>query len=142
MTSNIGSAAIIDPNMTEGEKQKEVTQALRGHFRPEFLNRIDETIIFNSLKEEQISGIVRIQLDAVTDRLKNKKINLVFTDKAMRQLGHQGYDPIYGARPLKRVIQSEVLNPLSKMIISQDFKAGDSIKVDFADGAFKFNKDV
>ncbi len=142
MTSNIGSSAIIDPNMSEAEKQKEVTAALRGHFRPEFLNRIDETIIFNSLKEEQISGIVRIQLEAVIERLKNKKIKLVFTDAATVQLGHQGYDPIYGARPLKRVIQSEVLNPLSRMIIAQDFKAGDSIKVDFAGGAFKFNKDV
>ena len=142
MTSNIGSSAIIDPAMSEAEKNKEVTAALRGHFRPEFLNRIDETIIFNSLKEEQISGIVKIQLAAVVERLKNKKLSLNFSDAATRQLGSQGYDPIYGARPLKRVIQSEVLNPLSKMILAQDFKPGDSIKVDFASGAFKFSKDA
>jgi ATP-dependent Clp protease ATP-binding subunit ClpB len=142
MTSNIGSSAIIDPNMSEKDKQKEVTQALRGHFRPEFLNRIDETIIFNSLKEDQISGIVKIQLATVVERLKNKKINLSFTDQATRQLATLGYDPIYGARPLKRVVQTEVLNPLSKMILAQDFKPGDSIKVDFTSGAFKFNKDA
>tara|TARA_B110001454_G_scaffold16046_1_gene14396 strand:- start:43988 stop:46576 length:2589 start_codon:yes stop_codon:yes gene_type:complete len=142
MTSNIGSSAIIDPGMSEEEKSKEVTAALRSHFRPEFLNRIDETIIFNSLKEEQISGIVKIQLTAVVERLRNKKINLSFSDAATRQLGSQGYDPIYGARPLKRVIQSEVLNPLSKMILAQDFKPGDSIKVDFSGGAFKFSKDA
>ena len=142
MTSNIGSSAIIDPAMSEEEKNKEVTAALRGHFRPEFLNRIDETIIFNSLKEEQISGIVKIQLAAVVERLKNKKLSLNFSDAATRQLGSQGYDPIYGARPLKRVIQSEVLNPLSKMILAQDFKPGDSIKVDFAGGTFKFSKDA
>lgn len=142
MTSNIGSSAIIDPNMSEAEKNKEVTTALRGHFRPEFLNRIDETIIFHSLKEEQISGIVKIQLAAVVERLKNKKMNLSFTEAATRQLGTQGYDPIYGARPLKRVVQTEVLNPLSKMLLAQDFKPGDSIKVDFTGGAFKFNKDA
>ncbi len=142
MTSNIGSSAIIDPNMSEAEKNKEVTTALRGHFRPEFLNRIDETIIFHSLKEEQISGIVKIQLAAVVERLKNKKMNLSFSEAATRQLGTQGYDPIYGARPLKRVIQTEVLNPLSKMLLAQDFKPGDSIKVDFTGGAFKFNKDA
>lgn len=142
MTSNIGSSAIIDPNMSENEKQKEVTQALRSHFRPEFLNRIDETIMFNSLKEEQIGGIVKVQLAAVVERLKNKKMKLNFTDQATRQLATQGYDPIYGARPLKRVIQSEVLNPLSKMLLAQDFKTGDSIRVDFNDGAFKFLKDT
>lgn len=140
MTSNIGSTAIIDPNMSDSEKQKEVTQALRNHFRPEFLNRIDETIIFNSLKVEQISGIVKIQLAAVVERLKGKKINLDFTAEATKQLAAMGYDPIYGARPLKRVIQTEVLNPLSKMLISQDFKAGDSVKVDFEKGTFAFKK--
>lgn len=142
MTSNIGSSAIIDPNMSDKEKNKEVTTALRSHFRPEFLNRIDETIIFHSLKEEQISGIVKIQLAAVVERLKNKKMNLSFSEAATRQLGIQGYDPIYGARPLKRVIQTEVLNPLSKMLLAQDFKPGDSIKVDFTGGTFKFNKDA
>ena len=84
MTSNIGSSAIIDPNMSEAEKNKEVTTALRGHFRPEFLNRIDETIIFHSLKEEQISGIVKIQLAAVVERLKNKKMNLSFSEEIGR----------------------------------------------------------
>lgn len=141
MTSNIGSSAIIDPSMTDEQKQKEATAALRGHFRPEFLNRIDETIIFHSLKEEQINGIVTIQLNLVIDRLKAKKIKISFTNAAMSYLSHKGYDPIYGARPLKRVIQTEVLNPLSKMILAQDFKPGDSIKVDFESSTLKFKKD-
>ena len=138
MTSNIGSTAIIDPSMGDAQKEIEVTQALRSHFRPEFLNRIDETIIFNSLKQDQISGIVRIQLVAVTERLKAKKMNIEFSESATKQLAAKGYDPIYGARPLKRVIQTDVLNPLSKKIIAQDFKPGDSIKVDFVEGAFIF----
>lgn len=130
MTSNIGSQAIIDPKMSESEKEKEVTSALRAHFRPEFLNRIDETIIFNSLKQEQIAGIVKVQLKIVVERLKNKKIALEFSDSAMNFIAKMGYDPIYGARPLKRVIQSEVLNPLSKEMIAGTYKSGDKIKVE------------
>lgn len=130
MTSNIGSQAIIDPNMDEKEKENQVTKALRAHFRPEFLNRIDETIIFNSLKQEQIAGIVRVQLKIVIERLKNKKIGLEFSEPAMNYLAKMGYDPIYGARPLKRVIQSEVLNPLSRDMIAGKYKSGDNIKVD------------
>lgn len=130
MTSNIGSQSIIDPKMSESEKEKEVTSALRAHFRPEFLNRIDETIIFNSLKQEQIAGIVKVQLKIVVERLKNKKIALEFSDSAMNFIAKMGYDPIYGARPLKRVIQSEVLNPLSKEMIAGTYKSGDKIKVE------------
>ncbi|MCB0371189.1 MAG: type VI secretion system ATPase TssH, partial [Bdellovibrionales bacterium] len=86
---------------------------------------------FNSLKEEQILGIVRVQLKTVADRLKNKKINLEFTEPAMAHLAKIGYDPIYGARPLKRVIQTEVLNPLAKEMISGKYKSGDHVKVDY-----------
>ena len=95
------------------------------------MNRIDETIIFNSLKQEQIAGIVKVQLKLVIERLKNKKITISFTEAAMNHIAKVGYDPIYGARPLKRVIQTEVLNPLSKELIAGKYKAGDSIKVDF-----------
>lgn len=121
------------------EKEYQVTKALRAHFRPEFLNRIDETIIFNSLKQEQIAGIVRVQLKIVIERLKNKKIGLEFSDSAMNYLAKIGYDPIYGARPLKRVIQSEVLNPLSKDMISGKYKSGDNIKVDLKNEELVFN---
>jgi ATP-dependent Clp protease ATP-binding subunit ClpB len=129
MTSNIGSHAIMDAKMTETQKQEAVMDALRDHFRPEFLNRIDETIIFNSLKEEQIAGIVKVQLEQVVQRLKAKKISIEFSDAAVNFLAKKGFDPLYGARPLKRAIQSELLNPLSKEIIAGKLKAGDVVKV-------------
>jgi ATP-dependent Clp protease ATP-binding subunit ClpB len=133
MTSNVGSQAILDPAMSELEKRDAVLEALRKQFRPEFLNRIDETVIFNSLGENQIAGIVKVQLNLVEQRLKAKKIQIAFDDLAIEFLAKKGYDPIYGARPLKRVIQTELLNPLSKEMISGRVKAGDSVKVSASD---------
>ena len=133
MTSNIGSQAILDLHMTEAEKEKAVVDAMKAHFRPEFLNRIDETIIFKSLAQEQIHGIVKVQLEAVISRLKAKKIQIEFSDDAIDFLAKRGFDPIYGARPLKRVIQTELLNPLSKDLISGEIKSGDRIKVQGTD---------
>lgn len=129
MTSNVGSQAILDPSMTDVQRREAVMEALRDHFRPEFLNRIDETVIFNSLGESQIAGIVKVQLELVAQRLKAKKISIDFDQKAIEFLAKKGYDPIYGARPLKRVIQTELLNPLSKEIIAGRVKAGESVKV-------------
>jgi ATP-dependent Clp protease ATP-binding subunit ClpB len=119
--------------MNDSERQAAVLDALRAQFRPEFLNRIDETIIFNSLKEEQINGIVKVQLELVVQRLKAKKINIEFDDKAVQFLARKGFDPVYGARPLKRAIQSELLNPLSKEIIAGKIKSGDTVKVKMGD---------
>ncbi|MGE5085677.1 MAG: ATP-dependent chaperone ClpB [Bacillota bacterium] len=129
MTSNVGSQSILDASMSEDSKHKAVTEALRDHFRPEFLNRIDEVVIFNSLGQSQIAGIVKVQLDLVAQRLKGRKISIDFDTKAIEFLATKGYDPIYGARPLKRVIQTELLNPLSKEIISGHVKAGDTVHV-------------
>lgn len=140
MTSNIGSFAMIDPALSEDEKTKSVQEALRAHFRPEFLNRIDETIMFKTLGQNQINGIVRVQLDQVVARLKAKKIALEVNDEAIQVIAKKGYDPVYGARPLKRVIQNELLNPLSKEIISGNFKAGDLIRVQSRNGALDFLK--
>lgn len=129
MTSNVGSHSILDAKMSEDAKQKAVTEALREHFRPEFLNRIDEVVIYHSLGQDQIAGIVQVQLDLVAQRLKGKKIGISFSKEAVEFLARKGYDPIYGARPLKRVIQNELLNPLSKQIISGGVKAGDTVEV-------------
>ncbi|WP_413560158.1 ATP-dependent chaperone ClpB [Bdellovibrio sp. HCB209] len=129
MTSNVGSQSILDPKMSEDAKQKAVTEALRDHFRPEFLNRIDEVVIYHSLGQDQIAGIVQVQLDLVAQRLKGKKIGISFSKEAVDFLARKGYDPIYGARPLKRVIQTELLNPLSKQIISGGVKAGETVEV-------------
>ncbi len=138
MTSNVGSQAILDLNMTEQQKRDAVMDALRSHFRPEFLNRIDETVIFNSLGENQIAGIVKVQLDLVAQRLRAKKITIDFDNKAIEFLAKKGYDPIYGARPLKRVIQTELLNPLSKELIAGKVKSGDTVKVSAADNHLTF----
>ncbi|WII73198.1 ATP-dependent chaperone ClpB [Bdellovibrio sp. 22V] len=129
MTSNVGSQSILDSHMGEDKKRDAVMEALRERFRPEFLNRIDEIVMFHSLGEAQISGIVQVQLDLVAQRLRAKKINIDFDKSAVDLLAKKGYDPIYGARPLKRVIQTELLNPLSKEIISGKVKAGDTVKV-------------
>jgi ATP-dependent Clp protease ATP-binding subunit ClpB len=140
MTSNIGSSFLMDPQLSESEKTKAVQETLRGQFRPEFLNRIDEIINFKPLGKEQIKGIVKIQLEAVVERLKGRKINLVFEDKAIDDLCEKGFDPQFGARPLKRVIQAEVLNPLSKELISGHFKAGDTVRVSYDSKGLKLSK--
>ncbi|UXR64562.1 ATP-dependent chaperone ClpB [Bdellovibrio bacteriovorus] len=129
MTSNVGSQSILDPSMSEESKREAVNEALRERFRPEFLNRIDEIVMFKSLGESQISGIVKVQLDLVAQRLRAKKIAIDFNQEAVDFLAKKGYDPVYGARPLKRVIQTELLNPLSKEIIAGKVKAGDTVHV-------------
>lgn len=129
MTSNIGSQAIMDPDLGAEEREKAIHEALRFHFRPEFLNRIDETVIFNRLSQEQLHGIVRIQLAQVEKRLSEKKIHVEFEPSALRFLSNRGFDPVFGARPLKRVIQGEILNPLAREIIGGHVKAGDVVKI-------------
>lgn len=129
MTSNIGSQLILDPKMSPEAREKAVTEALRSHFRPEFLNRVDEVVIYNSLSEKQIHGIVKVQLKDVEKRLKDKKIAIEFSEDAINWLAKRGYDPVYGARPLKRVIQTELLNPLSRDLIAGDVKSGDRLEV-------------
>jgi ATP-dependent Clp protease ATP-binding subunit ClpB len=129
MTSNVGSQALIDENIPRNKREDLVMEALRAHFRPEFLNRIDETVIFNPLGQEQLNEIVRVQLKQVEKRLSEKRIHLVFDEKTIKWLGEQGFDPIYGARPLKRVIQTEVLNPLAKLILENKIQPGAKVKV-------------
>lgn len=140
MTSNIGSHALIDPSLSAEEKSAAAQEALRDHFRPEFLNRIDEVIMFKALAEEQIAGIVQVQLNQVAQRLKAKKINVDFKEAAIRLLGKKGYDPIYGARPLKRVIQTDLLNPLSKQMIAGEIRSGDHVTIDAEGNALSIQK--
>ena len=129
MTSNIGSQAIMDPDLTPEGRERAIQEAMRLHFRPEFLNRIDEIVIFNRLSQEQLDGIVRIQLRQVETRLAEKKIGIEYTPEALQFLATKGFDPVFGARPLKRVIQSEILNPLAREIIAGRVKAGDTVKI-------------
>ncbi len=130
MTSNIAAHAIADESLSDQEKQAEVQRALKERFRPEFLNRVDELITFKGLGKDQLSKIVGIQLQRLVERLRDKKIEIEFTDKAYEYIGEKGFDPVYGARPLKRVIQSELLNPIAKLIIKGELASGSKLKVD------------
>jgi ATP-dependent Clp protease ATP-binding subunit ClpB len=138
MTSNIGSQYILDEENAE-QREAKVTAALRQHFRPEFLNRIDETIIFDRLKREELTNIVDIQLDRVRKRLAKQGLALALTEAAKEYIGNQGYDPVYGARPLKRAIQHHLLDPLSLDLLDGRFKDGDVISADFRDGTLRFD---
>ncbi|MEM9282697.1 MAG: ATP-dependent chaperone ClpB [Verrucomicrobiota bacterium] len=137
MTSNIGSEYIMTEENPE-QREALVTEALRSHFRPEFINRIDETIIFDRLSESDLAEIVKIQLHRVVKRLAAQGLELKLTDAALEQLATEGYDPAYGARPLKRVIQNRLLDALSLDLLEGRFKDGDTVQVDFADGRFSF----
>lgn len=131
MTSNLGSHKIQE---MAGDSYEEIKAAVMNsvnqHFRPEFVNRIDEIVVFHPLGQEQMAGIADIQLSRLRKRLQERDMNIVLSDEAMTQLVAVGYDPVYGARPLKRAIQQEIENPLSVKLLSGEFVAGDTIKVD------------
>jgi ATP-dependent Clp protease ATP-binding subunit ClpB len=139
MTSNVGSQWIQElSGKDSAEMDKKVMETLRSTFRPEFLNRIDETIIFNSLGPEEIKKIVGIQADLIGKRLEERKIILELTDDAKELLAQTGFDPVYGARPLKRTIQHLVQDPLAMKILDGSVKEGDRITVDAKDGELIF----
>jgi len=129
MTSNVGSQSIIDESLSKEGREKAVMKALREQFKPEFLNRVDDIVIFNALDEKQIEGIVGVQLKRLEKRLAEKKINLQVDESALRWLAKEGYDPVYGARPLKRVIQSTIQNELARRMISKEIVPGDTVQV-------------
>ena len=135
MTSNIGSHRILDYRGAfegrEYERMKEaVLEEMRRHFRPEFLNRVDETIVFHSLSEEHLKRIVEIQLDRLRARLAERHISLQLTDAARLYLVRSGYDPSFGARPLKRAIQKEIETPLARLVLAGEVRDGQNIEVD------------
>jgi ATP-dependent Clp protease ATP-binding subunit ClpB len=139
MTSNIGSQHILDANNAE-QREALVLDALRGHFRPEFLNRVDETVIFDRLSETDLRKIVDIQVARLTQRLAAQKLTLQLTDEAKTLLAFEGYDPVYGARPLKRIIQRQLLDPLSLELLEGKFREGETIRVDAHEGKLAFPK--
>jgi ATP-dependent Clp protease ATP-binding subunit ClpB len=139
LTSNVGSQYILE-DLPKEERNNRVMEALRGQFRPEFLNRIDEIIIFDRLDDKQLTKIVDIQLSRLLGRLQKQNLKLTLTDAAKEFLGKEGYDPAYGARPLKRVIQKEILDPLSLQILDGKFKQGDAITADVQGEHLVFEK--
>ncbi len=147
MTSNIGSDIILENTLNSmispeqfNDTKEKVLAELRTRFKPEFLNRIDETIFFKALTLQQLSKIVDIQMDYLKDLLKDQELSFEITDDAKEFLATQGFNPVYGARPLKRVIRQLVENPLSKQILARNFNNGDKIKIDLDDDKIIFNK--
>ncbi len=138
MTSNIGSQAIMElaGKSSEKEVHNVVMEALRQHFLPEFLNRIDEIIVFHPLGRDELRKIVDLQLTRLKKQLVENKFDLDVTDVAKDLLTQEGYDPVYGARPLKRVIQQRLQNTLANEILSGNFSEGSTIVVDAKDGEF------
>jgi ATP-dependent Clp protease ATP-binding subunit ClpB len=142
MTSNVGSQYILDTTGTEEasyERMRErVLGALRQHFRPEFLNRVDETLVFHSLTKEELAQIVDIQLAWLGKRLEDRRIELEFTDEAKSLLADRGYDPVYGARPLKRAIQKMVETPLAKKIMAGEVPDSSRVRLGTDDQGLVF----
>jgi ATP-dependent Clp protease ATP-binding subunit ClpB len=143
MTSNIGSQYILDVAGDDDQYQEmrlRVTEALRAHFRPEFLNRVDEMIIFHSLLKEQLRNIVKIQAIRLEKRLEERKMTLKLSDTALDFIVEVGYDPVYGARPLKRAIQKELETPIAKRILQGAFQDGNTIFVDVENERLSFKQ--
>jgi ATP-dependent Clp protease ATP-binding subunit ClpB len=141
MTSNLGSELLV--NQPEGEDvkavEKDVMAVVRGHFRPEFLNRVDEIILFHRLRREDMGAIVDIQFGRLAKLLEERKITLALDAKARHWLAERGYDPTYGARPLKRAIQKSVQDPLAQMLLAGDVRDGETIKISVSHGGLTFN---
>jgi ATP-dependent Clp protease ATP-binding subunit ClpB len=130
MTSNLGSQAITGARGSYDTIREEVLQALRQHFRPEFLNRVDDIVVFHALERDDVRQIVDIQLRRLAQRLADRNLTLEFTDPARDYLANRGYDPVYGARPLKRAIQQEVETPLAQQIVAGTVREGATVRVD------------
>ena len=130
MTSNLGSQVVKELSQDYAKMEKEIRIILDKHFRPEFLNRVDEVLIFKALSKETILKIVNLQIAELQDRIKERKIRIKVSEEAQKLLAEKGYDPAYGARPLKRTIQKYIQNPLALKILEGQFQEGDVIEID------------
>jgi ATP-dependent Clp protease ATP-binding subunit ClpB len=144
MTSNLGSEAMA--NQPEGQDSSavrdQVMESVRANFRPEFINRIDEILLFHRLTRDNMSGIVEIQLRRLMALLEDRKITLDLDAAAKNWLGEKGYDPVYGARPLKRAIQQELQNPLANLLLAGKVADGDTVHVTAGEGGLLINGEV
>jgi ATP-dependent Clp protease ATP-binding subunit ClpB len=143
MTSNLGSQIIQE--LGGGDTEEQYTQmkasvmgVVQAHFRPEFINRLDEIVVFRALDKKPIRQIARIQIEYLAKRLTERQLALKLSDKALDLLGNDGFDPVYGARPLKRAIQQQLENPLAREILEGKFKPGDTVTVDAQGGHLEF----
>ena len=134
MTSNLGSQFLVNPDMDADAKKKAVMDAVHMQFKPEFINRLDELVMFHPLTREELGGIVDIQVAQVSARLTDRRITLDVTDSAREWLANTGYDPAYGARPLRRLVQTEVGDQLARMLLAGEVHDGDTVLVDQTGG--------
>jgi ATP-dependent Clp protease ATP-binding subunit ClpB len=134
MTSNLGSGVFQDPSLAPEKRRDEILEDVRGYFRPEFVNRIDEIVVFEPLTREDLRRIVDIQVGALDDRLASRKLSLELSEDAYTLLANEGYDPTFGARPLKRLLQRELENPLATKLLSGEIRDGDTVRVAVAGG--------
>lgn len=141
MTSNLASQMIQDKANEDYQILKlAVMGEVKNYFKPEFINRIDEVVVFHALAEKNIQSIANIQLDRLRNRLLSMEMKIEFTEEAIKQVAQAGFDMVYGARPLKRAIQSEIENPLAKKILNGEFSGKDNIQVNFDKNKFTFEK--
>jgi ATP-dependent Clp protease ATP-binding subunit ClpB len=138
MTSNIGSQYFFAGGLSPEEQRERVMAEVRQTFRPEFLNRVDETIVFHPLGKDEIAGIADIQLKLLQQRLAERKLTVVLTPAAREYLAVKGYDPTFGARPLKRLIQREIQDPLAMKLLSGDIREGDHVEIDHSADGLEF----
>jgi len=143
MTSNLGSHLIMQMQGQDSELIREaVWGEVKAHFRPEFLNRIDETVVFHALDEKNIAAIAKIQLQGLDARLAKMDMKLEVSEAALAEIAKVGFDPVFGARPLKRAIQQRIENPVAKLILQGRFGPKDVVPVDVEDGQFNFGRVV
>ncbi|MFE0515964.1 AAA family ATPase, partial [Streptomyces sp. NPDC058964] len=135
LTSNLGSQFLVDPSFGEAEKREQVLQTVRASFKPEFLNRLDDLVVFSALTKEELARIAQLQIDRLARRLAERRLGLEITPQALAWLADEGNDPAYGARPLRRLVQTAIGDRLAKEILSGEVKDGDTVRVDaFGDG--------
>jgi ATP-dependent Clp protease ATP-binding subunit ClpB len=140
MTSNVGSTFLSEPGMDEDAMRKQVMDALRGHFRPEFLNRVDEIVFFRRLTRPQLMEVVELETRLLAKRLEERKIGVELSPAAKELIANEGFDPVFGARPIRRAIQRLVLDPLAQDLLAGRFSEGDVVYVDVRDGRIEFFK--
>jgi ATP-dependent Clp protease ATP-binding subunit ClpB len=138
MTSNLGSSVFADPSLDRQKQKNAVLDEVRAYFRPEFVNRIDEIVVFEPLGREEIGAIVEIQLELLRKRLAERDLTLELTDAARGYIANKGYEPQFGARPLKRVLQREIQDPLALELLSGRIHDGSTVTVDLVDGKLVF----
>jgi ATP-dependent Clp protease ATP-binding subunit ClpB len=133
LTSNLGSQFLIDPTLSWSDKEQAVMAAVRQAFKPEFVNRLDDLVVFSMLTQEELGEIVNLSIDQLTTRLHERRLELGVTPDARAWLSERGYDPLYGARPLRRLIQTEVADRLARALLAGEIRDGDTVVVGLAD---------